>query len=104
MVSEAYELVTPVPDELASFTLVMDADNGSPNTILAYTGSGPAVRDMAHGDDGESRLMPATMGVVPPERLEPALDAPGACVRQPEITEPWTWRYLWVAERPTDSL
>ena len=41
--------------------------------------------------------MPATMGVVPPERLEPSADAPGAYVRHPEVTEPWTWRYLWVA-------
>jgi hypothetical protein len=49
-------------------------------------------------DDGEERLIPATMGVVPPERLEPSAEVPGAYIRHPEVSEPWTWRYLWVAE------
>ncbi len=48
-------------------------------------------------DDGEVRLMPATVSVVPPERIEPSIDAQGAYVRHPEVPVPWTWRYLWMA-------
>jgi hypothetical protein len=43
--------------------------------------------------------MPAMVSVVPRERLEPSVDAAGAYVRHPEVTEPWTWRYLWVVDR-----
>ena len=43
--------------------------------------------------------MPATTGVVPPERLEPSADGSGAYARLPEVTQPWTWRYL-VVEAP----
>ena len=46
-------------------------------------------------DDGETRLMPVTTSVVPPERLEPSTDGPGAYVRQPVLEAPWTWRYVW---------
>lgn len=48
-------------------------------------------------DDGEVRLMPAMVSVVPPERLEPSVDSAGAYLRDPELPAPWTWRYLWVA-------
>jgi hypothetical protein len=50
-------------------------------------------------DDGETRLMLAATSVVPPETLEPATDEAhgprGHYVRQPELPEPWTWRYRW---------
>ena len=53
-------------------------------------------------DDGDERQVPAAVSVVPPERLNPSVDARGQYVRYPELPAPWTWRYLWVAD-PQDA-
>ena len=49
-------------------------------------------------DDGETRLVPAAVSVVPPERLNASVEAEGEYVRHPELPAPWTWRYRWVAD------
>lgn len=43
-------------------------------------------------DDGEVRLMPAMVSVVPPERLESSVDSAGAYLRDPTVAAPGTWR------------
>jgi hypothetical protein len=48
-------------------------------------------------DDGEERLVPAAVSVVPPERINASVEAEGWYVRHPEPPAQWTWRYLWVA-------
>jgi hypothetical protein len=47
--------------------------------------------------------MSDTVGVVPPERLEPSPGVRGVYVRHPAVSEPWTWRYLWVSQPEEDA-
>ena len=49
-------------------------------------------------DDGEERLVPAAVSVVPSERVKASVHAAGWQVRHPELPAPWTWRYLWTEE------
>ena len=48
-------------------------------------------------NDGEVRLWPG-VSVVPPERLVPSVDVAGEYVCHPELSVPWTRRYLWEPE------